>query len=102
MALPYHEEIRGCPLDYCDIVQKLDHFFEGGRFCEECEHFLQVKRRRGGITAEQLDSVKELLKRATGQSGEYDVFISHASEDKDAIARALYAALVDKGGKGLV
>lgn len=30
---------------------------------------------------------------------EYDVFISHASEDKAAIARPLYAALVERGAK---
>lgn len=32
-------------------------------------------------------------------ANEYDVFISHASEDKDALARPLYAALVERGLK---
>jgi hypothetical protein len=99
MPLPHHTETRGCPLDYCDTVQEIDRFFQGGRLCDECEHVLQTKHQDGEITAEQLDSVKKLLLRARGRDFEYDVFISHAWEDKDAIARALYAALVERGIK---
>lgn len=94
-----HQETRGCPFDYCYQVQDVDRFFERGSVCDECERTLQIKCRGGEITADQLDSVKKLLRRAIGKPYEYDVFISHASEDKDAIARSLYAVLVERGVK---
>ncbi len=40
---------------------------------------------------------KETLTRRPKKSGSYDVFISHASEDKEAIARPLYDALKARG-----
>lgn len=36
-------------------------------------------------------------KAIEGRAHQYDLFLSHASEDKDAIARALYSALVAAG-----
>jgi TIR domain-containing protein len=97
--LPFHTETRGCPLDYCDTVQEIDRFFEKGRLCKECERFLQSRRQEGKITLKQIDSVNEVLRIAADRPEEYDLFISHAWEDKDAIARDLYNALVERGLK---
>jgi len=51
------------------------------------------------ITAEgwMLLEKKSLPIKHKNNKTEYDIFISHASEDKDAIARPLYNALIDRG-----
>jgi hypothetical protein len=96
MPLPHHTETRGCPLDYCDTVQEIDRFFQGGRLCDECERILQTKRRNGEITAEQLDSVKKLLLRARGRDYEYDVAMSFAGSERE-LAEQL-SAIIRKAG----
>ena len=98
--LPFHEETRGCPLDYCDVVADIDRFyFQERRFCSECRQFIKAKQREGAITGEQLSSIQWLLRRATGAPERYDVFISHASEDKEVVARPLYEELTRRGMK---
>lgn len=46
-----------------------------------------------------LSSVPSLVRNHTENNVEYDVFISHASEDKDSIVRPLANALVQRGLK---
>ena len=41
-------------------------------------------------------SGSKTLERASVPAQKYDLFISHASEDKDAVARPLYDALIEK------
>ena len=51
------------------------------------------------ITAEgwSLLEKESTMKEHRSDNSTYDIFISHASEDKDAIARPLYNALVERG-----
>lgn len=51
------------------------------------------------ITAEgwSLLEKESSMKKHRRENSTYDIFISHASEDKDAIARPLYKALVERG-----
>lgn len=96
--LPHHIESRGCPLDYCEVVGDIDRFLIHGRgFCGDCKRLLQERQREGGILPEQLRAIQWLLLRATGAPKQYDVFISHASEDKAAVAVPLYNELSARG-----
>jgi hypothetical protein len=96
--LPHHGETRGCPLDYCEVVGDIDRFLIHGRgFCADCKRLLQERQRDGGIMPEHLRAIQWLLLRATGAPKQYDVFISHAWEDKKAIAEPLYNELSARG-----
>ena len=77
-----------------DIDRFLIH---GPGFCADCKRLLQERQRDDGILPEQLRAIQWLLLRAIGAPKQYDVFISHASEDKKDIAVPLYNELSARG-----
>jgi hypothetical protein len=96
--LPHHSETRGCPLDYCEVVADIDRFFVGQHgFCDGCIRLLDDKLHSGVVSAAQLRAVQWLLLKAMGSQFEYDIFMCHASEDKETAARPLYEELSRRG-----
>ncbi len=92
-----HEETRGCPFDYCSNVREIDETFRVKRLCSEHEDYFRQQVVKGKLTTEQLDSAISLFNRAFGKVTKYDLFISHATEDKEDFVRPLAKALVAKG-----
>lgn len=127
----HHEEIRGCPFDYCSNVREIDHFWATGLLCREHDQHLENAARQRRVSEEQIRAAKALFTRAGGGKKRsrtpdrsagypellamprelqpvdrprvgvglqrYDIFLSHASEDKVDIARPLYEALTARG-----
>jgi hypothetical protein len=65
--LPFHEETRGCPFDYCSDVQDIDEAFRVQKICKEHEDFLQREVIKAHITKEQIESAIRLFNRAFGK-----------------------------------
>lgn len=62
--LPFHEETKGCPFDYCNNVYEIDKAFETKSICQEHMEILQSKKSKSGLTKKQIASAKKLLERA--------------------------------------
>jgi len=65
--LPFHEETRGCPFDYCNDVHEIDEAFRVRRICAEHKDFLQNQVDKSFLTTEEFDSVIHLFNRAFGK-----------------------------------
>jgi hypothetical protein len=65
--LPFHEETRGCPFDYCNNVREIDESFRAKRLCAEHEDFLREQVAKARLTKEQMDSAISLFNRAFGK-----------------------------------
>jgi hypothetical protein len=68
VEIAFHPDTRGCPLDYCYHVKEIDRFFDNGKFCKECDEYLESKCEEGTLTATQLETVKRLLGLSVGRS----------------------------------
>ena len=82
--MPFHEETRGCPFDYCNKVSDIDESFKTKEICEEHEEYLKKQVRRGKLSKEQYYSVLGLFNRAFGRPANFifDLAISYASSDR--------------------
>ncbi len=65
--LPFHEETRGCPFDYCNDVREIDEAFRVKRLCTEHEEFLKQEVIKAHLTKEQMESAISLFNRAFGK-----------------------------------
>jgi len=98
--MPFHEETRGCPFDYCNRVYDIDKTFKNRRICSDHEEYLKRKSKERKITKDQIMSVMALFNRAFGRPAifKYDVAISYAHEDS-FIAKRLWKAARSAGFK---
>jgi hypothetical protein len=64
----YHDETRGCLLDYCDDLRDAEQAFRNGRLCDVCERDLQKKVENGYINLDTIAAGTKLLNRAVGRS----------------------------------
>ena len=64
MDLDFHEDTRGCFLDYCDELSDAEKAFQIGNLCFECEQELQKRLYTNNITVEEVAAVKRLMNKA--------------------------------------
>ncbi len=62
--LPFHEETKGCPFDYCNNVYEIDKAFVSKSICQEHLEILQSKKSNSGLTKKQIASAIKLLERS--------------------------------------
>ena len=65
--VPYHRNIRGCLLDYCDELKDAENALQTAQICDECEVQLQKRLRQNQISMERIAAAMRLLNRAAGR-----------------------------------
>jgi hypothetical protein len=64
----YHDETRGCLLDYCEDLTDAEKAFEAGKLCESCEKRLEEQIKAGRVTLDIASAAIKILHRAVGRS----------------------------------
>lgn len=62
--LNYHDNSRGCFLDYCDQLASAEKALTLAKLCLECEQQIQKRLNNGQISLEQISSAKKLMNKA--------------------------------------
>lgn len=64
VQVPMHEEIRGCPFDYCNKVNDIDEMFRVKKLCDEHSEFFRKEVNMSHMTKRQLNSALQLFDRS--------------------------------------
>src|SRR5271157_1214463 len=100
IEIPYHEETRGCPFDYCNNVREIDRSFQVKSLCDDCDRFIKDKVRDKALTKDQYLSFIGLINRTYGNPSRFkwDVAISFAGSERE-IAKKLADSVIKAGFK---
>ena len=92
--MPFHEETRGCPFDYCNKVSDIDESFRVKEICEEHEEYLKKQVAKKKISKDQYFSIMAFFNRAFDRPARYkfDVAISYAGSERSLAKRFRDAA----------
>ena len=88
---PFHNDTRGCLLDYCNELSEMERCFITGSLCDECLIMLQKIERQGKMSSEDIAATFRLLNRSVNKKY---CFIAMPFEDrfnniKDLISNTL-------------
>jgi len=60
----FHNDTRGCLLDFCDELTEMERCFMTGSLCDECLILLQKIERQGKMSSEEIAATFRLLNRS--------------------------------------
>lgn len=96
-GVTYHNQLRGCVMDYCQTPTDIVAALRGGfSFCETCRPTLQrTEDGRAVLAVAEFLSLTPFRFHSIG-ANEFDVFLCHRSTDKPAV-RAISERLKQRG-----
>lgn len=99
-ALDYHDDVRGCVMDYCQTPSEIVASLKGGfQFCDEiCRSVLEKDPNGMYLLAIAEQLTKHPFRFQALPTGEFDVFLCHNTANKQAV-RAIGDQLKERGLK---
>jgi hypothetical protein len=97
-GVDYHDDVRGCVMDYCQTPSDIVASLKGGfQFCDEmCRPLLEEDPNGMHVMAIAEQLTKHPFRFQALPTGEFDVFLCHNSKNKQAI-RAIANQLRERG-----
>jgi hypothetical protein len=93
--ISYHDEARGCLLDYDGEWKDEDNCFLTGSLCADCEVEIQKRVRQNKVSLEQIAAAVRLFNRAIGRK--YCFIVMPFKKDLDDVYQVVRSVLEEKG-----